>query len=131
MACNGCWFDNQTKDQLNSWKKPGDITQVPQARLGYSNGDQARSSRYISDGTYLRLRNLSVGYTIPKSVLSKVNIDKIRVYLQGQNLLTFTDYIGWDPEVSADFAVSNIRSGIDFYSAPQPKTVTFGLNVTF
>ncbi len=67
----------------------------------------------------------------PKSILNNAKIEKLRVYMQGQNLLTFTKYIGWDPEVSADFAVTNVRSGVDFYSAPQPKTITFGLNVTF
>jgi TonB-linked SusC/RagA family outer membrane protein len=131
MACNGCWFDNQTRDQLNSWRNPGDVTNVPQARLGYSNGDQARSSRYLSDGSYLRLRSLTFGYEFPKSLIKKRGLDKLRLYVQGQNLLTFTKYIGWDPEVSTDFAVTNVISGVDFYSAPQPKTITFGLNVGF
>jgi hypothetical protein len=131
MACNGCWFDNQTRDQLKSWRNPGDVTDVPQARLGYSNGDQARSSRYLSDGSYLRLRSLTFGYDFPKSLIKKRGLDKLRLYVQGQNLLTFTKYIGWDPEVSTDFAVDNVISGVDFYSAPQPKTITFGLNVGF
>lgn len=72
MACNGCWFDNQTRDQLNSWRNPGDVTNVPQARLGYSNGDQARSSRYLSDGSYLRLRSLTFGYEFPKSLIKNM-----------------------------------------------------------
>lgn len=131
MACNGCWFDNQTRDQLNSWKNPGDITNVPQARLGLSNGDQGRSSRYLSDGSYLRLRNIIFAYNVPKSSVKRVGLDNMRVFVQGQNLLTFTKYIGWDPEVSSDFAVNNIRSGIEFYSAPQPRTFTFGINVGF
>lgn len=131
MACNGCWFDNQTRDQLNSWKKPGDVTDIPQARLGYSNGDQARSSRYLSDGSYLRLRTLVLGYEVPKRWIGTRGIDRLRIYAMGQNLLTFTRYIGWDPEVSTDFAVNNVVSGVDFYSAPQPRTITFGLNVGF
>ena len=131
MACNGCWFDNQTRDQLSSWREPGDVTNVPQARLGYSNGDQARSSRYLSDGSYLRLRSLTFGYDFPKSLINKRGLDKLRIYVQGQNLLTFTNYIGWDPEVSTDYAVNNVISGVDFYSAPQAKTITFGLNVGF
>jgi TonB-linked SusC/RagA family outer membrane protein len=131
MACNGCWFDNQTRDQLNSWKQPGDITDVPQARLAYSNGDQARSSRYLSDGSYLRLRNLMFGYEVPKRYISNRGIDRLRIYIMGQNLLTFTKYIGWDPEVSTDFAVGNVVSGVEFYSAPQPRTITFGINLGF
>jgi len=131
MACNACWFDNQTTDQLDSWKNPGDITNVPEARLGYSNGDAGRSSRYLSDGTYLRLRSLTLGYEIPKSVVNKLRLSRLRVYAVGQNLLTFTDYDGWDPEVSSDAFVNNTSFGIDFYSAPQPRTITFGLSIGF
>jgi len=130
MAANAAWFDNQTVDQLKSWKEPGDITMIPQARLGYSNGDQGRSSRYISDGDYLKLRSAILSYDLPSSVVSKMKISGLRVYLQGQNLLTFTNYIGWDPEVSTDFATDNITSGLDFYSAPQPRTVLVGLSIT-
>jgi len=129
MAANAAWYDNQTTDQLNSWKKPGDITNVPQARLGYSNGDAARSSRYLSDGAYIKLRSLTLAYTLPQELVKKAKFSNIRLYIQGQNLLTFTKYIGWDPEVSTDFAVDNVTSGVDFYSAPQPRSITFGINL--
>lgn len=129
MAANAAWFDNQTTDQLASWKKPGDITMVPQARLGYSNGDQGRSSRYISDGEYVKLRSAMLSYDLPASFVRKLKLTGLRVYLQGQNLLTFTKFIGWDPEVSSDFAVDNITSGLDFYSAPQPRTILVGLSI--
>jgi len=129
MAANGAWYDNQTVDQLNSWKKPGDITDVPQARLGYSNGDQGRSSRFLSDGSYIKLRSLMLSYSLPKNLVSKAKFSSVKFYIQGQNLLTFTKYIGWDPEVSSDFAVNNVVSGVDFYSAPQPRSITFGINI--
>ncbi len=129
MAANAAWFDNQTTDQLKSWKNPGDITMVPQARLGYSNGDQGRSSRYISDGDYVKLRSAMLSYDLPASFVRKLNLSGLRIYLQGQNLLTFTKFIGWDPEVSSDFAVDNITSGLDFYSAPQPRTILVGINI--
>ncbi len=129
MAANAAWFDNQTTDQLASWKEPGDITMVPQARLGYSNGDQGRSSRYISDGDYVKLRSAMLSYDLPAAFVRKLNLTGLRVYLQGQNLLTFTKFIGWDPEVSSDFAVDNITSGLDFYSAPQPRTILIGLSI--
>jgi hypothetical protein len=129
MAANAAWFDNQTTDQLQSWKKPGDITMIPQARLGYDNGDQGRSSRYISDGDYLKLRSAILSYDLPKPLVSKLHLNGLRVYVQGQNLLTFTKYIGWDPEVSSDMDVSNIRSGYDFYSAPQPRTILVGISI--
>jgi TonB-linked SusC/RagA family outer membrane protein len=130
FAANGDWFDNSTKDQLNRWQNPGDITDVPQARLGDCNGCNA-SSRYISDGSYLRLRTLTLGYSIPKVTLERFKISSMRVFFTGQNLLTFTKYKGWDPEVNADYLASNVFQGNDFYSAPQAKTFSLGINVGF
>jgi len=131
MSANGDFFDNQTKDQLRRWQKPGDITDVPQARLFGGNG-VGESSRYITDGSYIRLRTITLGYSLPASVLSKAKLTKLRVYVSGQNLLTFTDYEGWDPEVNSDtYEGNNVNQGIDFYSAPQAKTVTFGINIGF
>jgi len=131
MSANGDFFDNQTKDQLRRWQKPGDITDVPQARLFEGNG-VGESSRYLSDGSYIRLRTITLGYNLPATLLSKINLTKLRVYVSGQNLLTFTDYQGWDPEVNSDtYAGNNVNQGIDFYSAPQAKTVTFGINIGF
>lgn len=125
-ASNG--FDNQTVDQLAAWKAPGDITQVPEARLFYPNGTDP-SSRYISDGSYLRVKALTLGYNLPKSLLSKIRLERARVYLRGQNLFTFTKYEGWDPEVNADYQASNLNQGVDFYSAPQIKTLVFGVSI--
>jgi hypothetical protein len=70
-----------------------------------------------------------LSYDLPAAFVRKLNLTGLRVYLQGQNLLTFTKFIGWDPEVSSDFAVDNITSGLDFYSAPQPRTILIGLNI--
>lgn len=119
-------FDNQTRDQLKAWDKPGDITNVPEARLFLANGTDP-SSRFISDGSYLRVKALTFGYNLPKNVLNKLKIEKARVYVRGQNLFTFTKYEGWDPEVNADFSATNITQGQDFYSAPQLKTIVFGV----
>ena len=127
-AGNG--FDNQTSDQLNRWQKPGDITNVPQARLFEGNG-AANSTRYLSNGDYVRLKAATLSYTLPASVVSKAMLDRVRIYLTGVNLLTFTRYKGWDPEVNADFTASNIGQGNDFYSAPQARTYTVGINVGF
>ncbi len=131
MSCNACWFDNQTRDQLDRWQNPGDVTQVPEARLGYSNGDQLRSTRYISDGSYLRLKNVTLAYDFPTKLLSKAKIRDLRLYVTGTNMLTFTKYKGWDPEVTADYLASNIVYGVDFYSAPQPKNFVAGIRIGF
>ena len=131
MSANGDFFDNQTKDQMQRWKAPGDVTNVPQARLFGANGT-GESSRYVSDASYTRLKNVTLGYNVPASMISRLKLSSLRVYFIAQNLLTFTKYEGWDPEVNADtYADNNINQGIDFYSAPQAKSITFGINIGF
>jgi hypothetical protein len=125
-ASNG--FDNQTLDQLSYWKKPGDITMVPEPRMFYPNGTDP-SSRYISDGSYLRVKSVSLGYSLPSSMMRRLRIDRVRIYVRAQNLFTITKYKGWDPEVNADYQATNINKGVDFYSAPQLKTFVFGVNI--
>lgn len=126
---NARYEDNQTVDQLDRWQNPGDITMVPQARMYTTNGQQA-STRYLEKSDFIRLRNLSFGYTLPKEITQKFYVDRLRVYFTGINLLTFTDYSGYDPESSSDnFGNSNIEKGITFYSAPPAKTFTIGLNI--
>lgn len=128
---NARFFDNQTTDQLRRWQQPGDITDVPQARLFSTNGQQA-STRYLQESDFIRLRNLTLGYTIPQEVTKKFYMERVRVYFTGFNLLTFTDYDGYDPESTADFnGDSNIQVGEAFYSAPPAKTYTLGINIDF
>ncbi|OOQ57692.1 SusC/RagA family TonB-linked outer membrane protein [Mucilaginibacter pedocola] len=125
-ASNG--FDNQTVDQMAYWDKPGDITDVPEPRLFYGNGVNA-SSRYLSSGSYIRMKTVGLGYSIPKSLLAKIKLANARVFMNAYNLFLITKYKGWDPEVNADYQASNINLGVDFYSAPQPRTITFGVNI--
>ncbi|MDX1666369.1 MAG: SusC/RagA family TonB-linked outer membrane protein, partial [Saprospiraceae bacterium] len=132
MSCQGCWFDNQTRDQLRAWQQPGDQTDVPEPRFFWGNGDNGRSSRYIEDGDFLRLKTVTLSYTLPESLTTRVGIQSVRIYATGQNLVTITDYSGWDPELTTDFladADANVFNGVDFYSAPQPRTVVFGVKL--
>ncbi len=126
----GTGLDNQTADQLDRWQKEGDVTNVPQARLflntGYNN-----SSRYLSNGDYVRLKTTTLGYTFPTAMLSSIHLASARIFLTGVNLLTFTKYKGSDPEVNADYAAGNIGQGNDFYSAPQLRTYTLGASIGF
>jgi len=129
------WFDNQTVDQMNRWQNPGDISDVPQARLGEGNGTN-NSSRYLSDASYLRVRNVNLGYNFPVSLVNKIMLSSLRVYIGVQNLYTLTKYKGWDPEVNytgTDRSTqnANIIQGYDFYTAPQARTYTLGINLTF
>ncbi|MDP3357850.1 MAG: TonB-dependent receptor [Lutibacter sp.] len=126
---NARYEDNQTVDQLDRWQNPGDITNVPQARMYSTNGQQA-STRYLEKSDFIRLRNLSFGYTFPRDLTQKFSVDRLRLYFTGINLLTFTDYSGYDPESSYDnLGNSNIEKGITFYSSPPAKTFTIGLNI--
>jgi hypothetical protein len=122
-------FDNQTTDQLAAWKKPGDITKVPEARLFYANGTNP-STRYISKGSYARVKAVTLGYNLPVALLKRIKVEKLRIYARAQNLFTITKYKGWDPEVNSDYQASNINQGVDFYSAPQLKTIVFGATIT-
>jgi hypothetical protein len=70
-----------------------------------------------------------ISYELPKKLIAGAKLDRMRLFIQGQNLLTFTKYTGWDPEVSTDFLNDNITSGCDFYSAPQPRSIVFGINI--
>lgn len=133
MSARGDWFDNQTRDQLKRWQKPGDVTNIPQARLNWF-GDFASpgvSTQYMEDASYVRLKNLTFAYNLPSSVLNKIKLSSLRAYVTGVNLFTWTKYTGWDPEVNTDYRAGNINQGGDFYAAPQIRSVTFGLNIGF
>ena len=122
---NSIW--NQSVDQLNRWQKPGDITDVPRAELFSGNGS-GRSSRWIEDGSYLRVKNITLGYTLPKTIVERLHLRNVRIFAQAQNWFTFDDYSRHDPEVSSEGTV-NIGQGQDFFQAPPSKTLTFGVNI--
>lgn len=130
MSASFDWFDNQTREQLDRWQKPGDVTQVPELRLGNGNGISA-SSRYVYDADYVRLKNLTLGYNFPAALVQKAKLSSARFYVTGVNLLTFTKYKGWDPEVNTDYRAGNRNQGSDFYAAPQIKNFSVGLNLGF
>ncbi|MCC9016276.1 MULTISPECIES: TonB-dependent receptor [Flavobacterium] len=125
------YFDNQTLDQLDRWQKPGDITNVPQARFGGSNGTQ-NSSRYLGKSDFIRLRNLTLGYSLPKKTVSDMGMSNLRIYMTAVNLLTFTNYKGSDPESRRDdISRANPNIGQEFYSAPPARTIAMGVNINF
>lgn len=109
---------NQSRRMLNYWKKPGDITDIP-----VPDGSAYQDSRFVEDASFLRLKNVLVAYQLPQSMLQNIKgISAVKVYLQGQNLLSFSKYTGFDPEF--DFPA---ETGM----YPQAKTFTFGLDVKF
>ncbi len=110
------------------WEKPGDITSIPRASLIFPNYVQ-NSSQFIEDASFFRIRNVNLGYTIrPKHT----NIYRsLRVYAQVQNLWVFTNYYGFDPEVSSNGGNSPETAGVDYAAYPQARTFTFGVNFNF
>jgi len=129
QAVNGDYFDNQTVDQMNYWRKTGDITNVPQPRL-YSGNGAGKSSRWIQDGSYFRLKSINLGYNIPRNILNRYKIAAARIYVAGTNLYTGTKYKGYDPEVNATYA-GGLNLGHDFYTPPLARTISVGVNVGF
>ncbi len=121
------WYDDPSNVRVTN---PG--TKTPRPTLNDPNDNDRMSSRYIEDGSYLRIKNISLGYNLPKKWLQKIKFDNIRVYVNIQNLYTFTKYTGYDPEVGASTQDSSgLTYGVDNGRYPSPTTYSCGLNFTF
>jgi len=129
---NSGYTYNKGKDILDRWTGEGTSTQEPRLTTIDANQNARGSDRYIEDGSYLRLKILQLGYTLPVSVTQKLNLKSVRFFISGTNLLTFTNYTGYDPEVGAARAMLGDRTvGFDEVTYPQNKSFIVGLNVTF
>ena len=107
-------------------------TMIPRASINDPNDNDRISSRYVEDGSYLRVKNLTLGYTFPKKVLEKARIDNLRLYCNLQNIYTLTNYSGYDPEVGASTQdATGLTYGLDNGRYPSPFTCSFGVNITF
>ncbi|MDD3078627.1 MAG: TonB-dependent receptor [Paludibacter sp.] len=116
---------NQSIRVLDRWKRPGMVTTIPKA-----NYTMYPSSYFIEDGSYLRVKDITLSYNVSAKGLKKVGISRLQPYLTAQNLLTFTKYIGMDPEVN-QWGNSSSVQGIDWGTYPQSKSFVFGVNVEF
>jgi len=114
----------------NRWKKEGDQTDVPRLVQGDPNNNRRSSTRFIEDGDYLRLKTATLGYTLPKSLTSKIGFGSIRLYASGYNLWTMTKYSWYDPEVNT-LDGDNTGFATDFLTFPQPRSIVFGINAGF
>ena len=136
--------DNSTGRVLDRWRsesEPGDGNMPRATGFDPNNNARLNSDRFLEDGSYLRFKTVTLGYYLPQSVLSKIKLQSLKIYVSAMNLLTFTRYSGFDPEVNAmggspafnssSGGSSNAAGAIDFYTVPQPRTITFGINVGF
>ena len=109
---------NMTKRMLNIWTTPGQITDIPKASEPVKH-----DSRFIDNASFVRLKNIQLSYEFPKQLLQRTGVlGGAKVYVSGRNLLTFTKYTGWDPEIDAITAMGNY---------PNTKQVVFGVELTF
>lgn len=119
---------NKDRALLNYWTPTNTNTNIPRLDAADYNNNNRLSDRYVENGSYLRLRNAQIGYTLPSSWVKKAMLQNVRVYLSGQNLFTISSYSGIDPEVGQSASLSR---GIDYGIYPQSRVITGGINVTF
>jgi TonB-linked SusC/RagA family outer membrane protein len=125
-------WNNGVEVYENYWKTPGDITDIPRPVYGdnISNGSTMVQSQNVEKGDFLKIRNVSLGYTFKNKAFTSVGIGGLRLYAQLFNVYTFTGYTGADPEISS-MGDSNIAPGVDRNTVPQARTYSLGVNLTF
>ncbi|MDO4933893.1 MAG: TonB-dependent receptor, partial [Prevotella sp.] len=111
---------------LGRWTGEGTSNEIPRFVFG-NTSNLVSSDLYVNDASYLRLKNISLGYTLPKSITRKFFVDNLRVYVMAENLVTFTKYHGYDPEISS----GGTSLGVDWGVYPQARTWTIGFNLGF
>lgn len=123
------YANNMVTDVLNSWTKDNPNTYVPVAKVNNADGGNSLPSEfYIEDGSYFRLKNVQLGYTLPEKLTKKAYISRLRFYFSMQNVFTCTKYSGFDPEVSSNTLFAR---GVDQSSFPNARTYTLGFNLSF
>lgn len=118
-------------DVLNYWTPTNTNTNMPRLNGNDKNDNLRISDRYIEDGSYLRLKTLQIGYSLPQAIARKIGMTGIRLYVSGDNLVTFTRYSGSDPEVGQLTSDNTLSKGVDLGTYPQAKTVVAGISITF
>lgn len=126
---NGNWPSLES-EALKRWTGPGTSNSVPRAIYGLTwNSTMYKSTRFLHDASYLRLRSISLGYTLPQKLTRKIGIEKLRIYVQGDNVFLYSPFPYLDPEVNTNLTATNM--GVDTMWIPQPRSFTFGVNLKF
>ena len=124
----GCTWDNESTIALTRWQKPGDITNEPRMSYDCTSGADVISSRFIEDGSFVRLGEVTLGYKLPDRLAAAAKMDNARIYLSGRNLHTWTKYTGYNPDVNSAGITSNVVMGVDYYAYPLARTFTLGIS---
>lgn len=124
-------FGNITVDRFeNRWTPENGSNTTPRLSTSAASTNDDFSERYVEDASFMRIRNVQLGYNFPNSVLEKLKLQKLRIYLSADNVATFTQYSGLDPEVGGRNSDS-FSPGVDYFNYPQARTIFFGTNITF
>jgi TonB-linked SusC/RagA family outer membrane protein len=121
---------NMSKDMMNRWHGAGTSNEYPRLIGSDPNGNSKFSDRYIENGSYLRIKNVQLGYTLPQAVTQKIKIQRLRFYVSVDNLHVFTKYSGYDPELGG-YLNNPLNGGVDMSTYPRPRTFVAGLNISF
>nr|WP_319268592.1 TonB-dependent receptor [uncultured Draconibacterium sp.] len=122
-------LSNYSTDRLDRWTADNPSANEPRMVSNDPNQNWRFSDRYVEDGTYVRLRNVQLGYTLPKDFVEKMKLSNMRIYVSADNLLTFTDYSGWNPEIASYGGA--LGGGVDYATYPVPVIINGGVNLTF
>ncbi|MDO4229255.1 MAG: TonB-dependent receptor [Capnocytophaga sp.] len=122
---------NKHRDMLNSWTPTNTNTNMPRLNGNDRNNTNRTSDRFVEDGSYIRLKNITLAYNVPTNVLEKLNISNLKLYVSAQNILTLTSYSGADPEIGQITEGNYLSRGVDVGIYPQPKTFVMGLKLQF
>ncbi len=126
----GLNYTNKFASVLNRWKGEGTSTTEPRYSFIDANDNSRVSDRYVEDGSYVKIKNIQLGYNFPSSTYSKLGLSSLRVYAQAKNAFTFTDYTGYDPEIS-NGGGPVLDTGVDRGTYPSPRIISLGLNLKF
>jgi hypothetical protein len=122
----GFYGDNLFGEARNHWQAPGDVTNEPRPSYDGTSGATEISDRFVEDGSFLRMQDVTLGYRIPEGLASSLGFASWRLYVSAHNLFTITNYSGFSPDVNSN-SDKNIGLGVDFYSYPFARTFTFGI----
>ncbi|HEU4641335.1 MAG TPA: hypothetical protein VFS44_02695, partial [Gemmatimonadaceae bacterium] len=124
----GYHYDNKFTDALSRWQKPGDITNEPRASFDGNSGGTEISDRFIENGSYVRIQEVTLSWELPASLASFGHLQNTRLYVSGHNLHTFTKYSGYDPDVNSNGSTANIALGTDYYAYPRARSFSIGVS---
>ncbi|HWC74238.1 MAG TPA: TonB-dependent receptor [Gemmatimonadales bacterium] len=127
----GYYYDNKFKRALRRWQKAGDVTDEPRASFDGTSGADLISSRYMEDGSYVRLQEITLGYNLPTRISKALQLTDGRLYFSGRNLYTWTKYSGYSPDVNSAGSSTNTELSTEFYAYPSARSFMIGLSGAF